>query len=303
MNIGIDLGGSHIGVGVVDIDGNIIEKKEIRISKDMRDNMKNFIVENITSSIYEILEKKDLILDDINLIGIGAPGETKNGIIRKMVNLNIENFEIVKELKQNLNFGNIIVKNDGKCAAIAEKIYGSMKTYDDCVFLCLGTGVGGAVFLGGEMLKPKRNSGFEIGHMIIEKNGKLCNCGSKGCFETYCSMKRLKNKLKTITNTEYLQGEEFANYLRKNLKNEKIQSILENYIENLIIGLSNITNIFEPECITIGGGFIHYSDILFDKLVYEFEKRKYLFNKNSIPEIKLAKLGNDAGIIGASIDN
>lgn len=303
MNIGIDLGGSHIGIGIVDIDGNIIEKKEIHIIKDMSDNMKKFIVENIASNVNKILEKNNINLSDIDLVGIGAPGEAKNGVIIKMVNLDIENFEIVKELREKLNFENIVVKNDGKCAAIAEKLYGSMKTYDDCVFLCLGTGVGGAVFLDGKMLKPKRNSGFEIGHMIIEKNGKLCNCGSKGCFETYCSMKRLKSKLKEITNTENLQGEDFANYLRENLQNEKVKDILEDFIENLIIGLSNITNLFEPECITIGGSFVYYSDILFDRLACEFEKRKYLFNKSSIPEIKLAKLGNDAGIIGASIDN
>ena len=75
------------------------------------------------------------------------------------------------------------IKNDAKCAALAEKNYGSMKKYDDCIFLCLGTGIGGAAFLKGELLEPKRFSGFEFGHMIINKNGKECSCGKKGCFE------------------------------------------------------------------------------------------------------------------------
>lgn len=301
MNIGIDLGGSHIGIGLVNENGIIVNKREISITR--KENMEEFIIEQISKIIYDILQEQNMKLKDVNFIGLGTPGETKNGIIKRIVNLGIEDFEIIKNLKNNLNFQNIAVRNDGKCAALAEKKYGSIKDFDDCVFLCLGTGIGGAVFMNGKMLKPKRYSGFEIGHMIIEKNGKTCNCGSKGCFETYCSMKRLKNKIRQNTNNEHLKGENLAQFVRENLDDIKIKYILEEYINDLVIGISNIINIFEPECISLGGGFVYYTDILYDKLIDSLNKKEFIFNKELLPEIILAKLGNDAGIIGASIDN
>lgn len=138
--------------------------------------------------------------------------------------------------------------------------------------------------------------------MIIKKDGKSCKCGNKGCFETYCSMKNLRLNLNEVVSLDEIKGSSFLNYLKDNLENEIIQKIIKEYIDNLIIGLSNITNLLEPECITLGGGFVYYKDILWDLLITEFNKANYLFNKENIPILTLAELGNDAGIIGASID-
>lgn len=302
MNIGIDLGGSHIGVGLVDLNGKIVAKKDTDIHMKDAINIENFIIKTIVSDIKELLEFNKNTLKDINVIGIGTPGEPENGIIKRIVNLEIKDFPIVQKLQKELNYNNIIIKNDGKCAAIAEKKYGSMKEFDDCVFLCLGTGIGGAAFLDSKLLKPKKHSGFEIGHMIIEKDGKLCKCGNRGCFETYCSMKRLKEKINREINKEHMESRDLLIFLKENSENEKIKEIIKEYIENLNIGLSNIINLLEPQCITLGGGFVHFKDILWNDLELEFKKAKYLFNKEDIPVIKLAELGNDAGIIGASID-
>ena len=302
MNIGIDLGGSHIGVGLVDLNGKIVAKKDTDIHMKDAINIENFIIKTIVSDIKELLEFNKNTLKDINVIGIGTPGEPEYGIIKRIVNLGIKDFPIVQKLQKELNYNNIIIKNDGKCAAIAEKKYGSMKEFDDCVFLCLGTGIGGAAFLDSKLLKPKKHSGFEIGHMIIEKDGKLCKCGNRGCFETYCSMKRLKEKINREINKEHMESRDLLIFLKENSENEKIKEIIKEYIENLNIGLSNIINLLEPQCITLGGGFVHFKDILWNDLELEFKKAKYLFNKEDIPVIKLAELGNDAGIIGASID-
>ena len=302
MNIGIDLGGSHIGVGLVDLNGKIVAKKDTDIHMKDAINIENFIIKTIVSDIKELLEFNKNTLKDIDVIGIGTPGEPENGIIKRIVNLGIKDFPIVQKLQKELNYNNIIIKNDGKCAAIAEKKYGSMKEFEDCVFLCLGTGIGGASFLDSKLLKPKKHSGFEIGHMIIEKDGNLCKCGNRGCFETYCSMKRLKEKINREINKEHMESRDLLIFLKENSENEKIKEIIKEYIENLNIGLSNIINLLEPQCITLGGGFVHFKDILWNDLELEFKKAKYLFNKEDIPVIKLAELGNDAGIIGASID-
>lgn len=251
MNIGIDLGGSHIGVGIVNNEGNIISKKDTDIYIEKIEDIQEFIIQTIISSIKLLLEENQITLKNIELIGIGTPGEPQNGVIKRIVNLGISDFNIVQRLKNGLQFDNIIIRNDGKCAGIAEKLYGSMKIYEDSVFLCLGTGIGGAVFLNNKLLKPKKRSGFEFGHMVIEKDGNLCKCGNRGCFETYCSMKMLKEKLNKEIVLNNMESRDLLKYVKENIENPKIKEIIKQYIDDLIIGLSNITNLLEPECITL----------------------------------------------------
>lgn len=251
MNIGIDLGGSHIGVGIVNNEGNIISKKDTDIYIEKIEDIQEFIIQTIISSIKLLLEENQITLKNIELIGIGTPGEPQNGVIKRIVNLGISDFNIVQRLKNGLQFDNIIIRNDGKCAGIAEKLYGSMKIYEDSVFLCLGTGIGGAVFLNNKLLKPKKRSGFEFGHMVIEKDGNLCKCGNRGCFETYCSMKMLKEKINKEIVLNNMESRDLLKYVKENIENPKIKEIIKQYIDDLIIGLSNITNLLEPECITL----------------------------------------------------
>ena len=125
----------------------------------------------------------------------GSPRETK---VENIVNLGIDEMDF-KEIidKYDIPFQ---IKNDSKVAGLAEKNFGAMREYNDFVFLCLGTGIGASVFMNGEMLQDKRNVGFELGHMIIDKNGTACNCGKNGCFETYCSIRRFKENAKIIRN-------------------------------------------------------------------------------------------------------
>lgn len=297
MKIGIDIGGSHIAVGVVNKEGKIVEKIEQDIIK--QENMEEYVMNYVDKEIGKIVQTVD-----IKEIGIATPGNPNGTIINNLVNLEIEkiDFKILEE-KYNVKIHSI---NDGKAAAIAEKQYGAMRNYKDSVFLCLGTGIGGAVFLNNQLLKANRNPGFELGHMVIEKNGKVCNCGKKGCFETYCSMKRLKKELKEvleeISPNKHIQDViELKNLVYENKENDKIKEVLDEYIDNLIIGLSNIIDIFEPEVICLGGSFVYFKDILYDELVTKMEERKYVFNKNSLPKIVLAELENYAGIIGATL--
>jgi len=174
MKIGIDIGGSHIGIGIIDKD-KIIFSKDKNFIEQEKQNMEETIVKSIKNLICELLKENKLNMENIELIGIAAPGTISNGIIVKAGNLNIKNFEIVSKLKEIYNVP-IQIRNDGKCAALAEKVYGAMKNYDDCVFINIGTGIGGAAFLGGKLLEPKRYSGFEFGHMILDKDGRFCTC-------------------------------------------------------------------------------------------------------------------------------
>ncbi len=298
MKVGIDIGGSHIAIGVVNDEGKIVEKSEKDIQS--KQNAKKEILDYLEDTLNALTKKYE-----IEKIGIASPGNPKETKIKNIVNLGID----VIDFKKIQNKYKVPVKviNDAKAAGLAEKEYGSLKKVKDGVFLCLGTGIGGAVFLNNELLIPHKNPGFELGHMIIDKNGNQCNCGKRGCFETYCSMKKLKNDFAKIFEKMYNEidinnAKQLKKLILENKEEPKIQRIIEEYIDNLIIGLSNIIDIFEPEAISLGGSFVYFKDILYLPLQKKMEEKKYVFNKESpLPKIRLATFKNDSGIIGATL--
>lgn len=294
MDIGIDIGGSHIGIGIVNENGIIVEKIEKRIMSKEKKNIKKTLEDYITEQIKKFLEKYK-----ISKIGICSPGTISNNIIKKSVNLNLENYDLAQEVSKKIE-KQIKIRNDCECAAIAENKYGCLKGYDRAVFMTLGTGIGGSVIINNKLLDTGEVHGCEFGHMIIEKNGLQCNCGKKGCFEKYGSIKAFKDNLRKALNLdEKTRGQDLIEIIRKNEDSQIIINIINEYIDNLSIGISNIINIFEPEIIGIGGSFVYYSDILLEKLKQNIIEKNYLFNPRNNVNIATAILGNDAGIIGS----
>lgn len=295
MKIGIDMGGSHVAIGIVNENGKIIEKFEKDI-KTVGDQAKAEISTYIIEIISKIKENHN-----IEKIGIGSPGTPRDGVLTNLINLKIKEFYISSILMEHFDIP-VLLKNDAKCAGLAEKTYGALKEYQDAVFLCLGTGIGASVFMNGKELKPIQNPGMEIGHMVIDKNGIKCNCGKTGCFETLCSVKRLKDKLIDEMNlSKEVSSKELLEILKWRAKEENIKKILEEYIDNLNIGLSNIIDIFAPQAICLGGGFVYFEEILYKPFLEKYYNERKSFYKDRIPNIKLALLSNDAGIIGATI--
>ena len=295
MNIGVDLGGSHVGIGVVE-NGEIIEYFEHEIKSKERENIREFIEQFI-------IEKCNICKEKFNIekIGIAVPGTVDDKEIIKAVNLELFNYKLVENLNKYLDIPMHLI-NDGKAACLAEHKYGALKGYENAIFLTLGTGIGGAVIYENELLKAKGIPGYEIGHMIIEKNGKPCRCGKNGCFEQYASMKYLKNRYREEMNvTEEKLGREIMQAIIKTVDEPKVKEIIEEFVDNLSIGISNLVNIFEPECICIGGSFAYYKDTFLPLLKEKLLKEGMLFNKREDIIIVGAKFGNDAGIIGASL--
>ncbi|MBR3002030.1 MAG: ROK family protein [Clostridia bacterium] len=304
MKIGIDLGGSHIAIGVVDSNGTILEKVERRILAKEKKDIFSFIENYIAENVNELIKKYK-----ITSVGIAIPGTVSKTSILKSVNLGIENYNIVESLKEKINLP-IKIKNDAKCAALAENNYGSLKNYSRSLFLTLGTGIGGAAIINNELLDTGDLPGMEVGHMVIEKGGIPCSCGKKGCFERYASMKALKNNLRNALGLdETTRGQELLDIIRNHKllgtlpksSKVKIETVLNEFIDNLSIGISNLVNLFEPEAIVIGGSFVFFEDVLLDRLKENLINGHYLFNERTDLIIKPAVLGNDAGIIGASL--
>ena len=199
MKIGIDIGGSHIGVGLIE-GAELKDTVDKFFSLEDRNDIENAILRNIDELVNKLLVKNNISLENIESIGVACPGTVTDGKITSW-NLGLKNYNVKSKLIEKYNL-NVTVRNDGKCAALMEKKYGAMKDFDDCVFVNIGTGIGGAAFLGGKLLEPKRYSGFEFGHMTLVKDGIPCTCGKKGCFERYCSIKALKTRITKTLNLD-----------------------------------------------------------------------------------------------------
>lgn len=296
MKIGIDLGGSHLALGVIDDGNQLVERME-----------KDFIPED-KLHIIEVIE--DYIVDKVNFckekysidsIGIAIPGVARNGIILRTVNLGINNYDIARSLKEKLGLP-IIVRNDAKCACLAEfknMVKENTATPDsNMLFLTIGTGIGGGVIYNGKLFEGHKFDGCEFGHIVIKENGMPCKCGKAGCFERYGSILEYKNMVKNRLN---IPQDINSKPLREimDLRRDEFLDLEEQYISDLALGISNLINIFEPDIVVMGGGFAHFSYMFEDKIKERLLNSNLLFNKREDLDLRIAKLGNDAGIIGA----
>lgn len=293
MKIGIDLGGSHVAVGIVTQEGKLLTKQERNISfvEQEDEKIQKTIRDNIVSLISIVLKEIQKPISEIEKIGIGIPGIVEENKIKKCNKLRIKDWDLAIELEKHYKIP-VKVQNDALCAAIAEKKYGSLKEAKKAIFLCLGTGIGGATIIEQQIIPS------EYGHMIIRKEGRECDCGNKGCFQTYCSMKILKKEvISLLALNSNTTSEELITILRKEKQNENLKDYLDEFVDTFIIGLSNIINILSPDKICLGGSFVYYEDIVYKRLLERINLHSCQFK---IPEIVLAEFGNNAGIIGAA---
>lgn len=292
MNIGIDIGGSHIAVGLVDDNKNIILKKEHNWTKEEKSDLIEAIKYYCVKFITEFKNENNML--KIDKIGIGYP--SKN-IIDGIIYINNIELNLPKILNKEFKVP-VYLKNDVKCSAICEKELGNLKEYDNCLFMTIGTGIGGAYFYQNKLVTPNKYQGFEIGHMIIQTKGKECRCGGQGCFEEYASMRVFRNEIEKLFDIENLKSYKMYEIIENKEKEDEVKQIIDTYLEYLTVGMCNLINIFEPDAICIGGSFSYYSSIFIEGLK---ERIKNNFKGRTIPQIIIAKFENDAGIIGASM--
>lgn len=303
MKIGIDLGGSHIAMAIVKDDGTLIDIRDTRLTEVDPLKKEEFIEKYIIENAKDLMAKHQ-----VTEVGIAIPGTVNKTTIVKSVNLGIENYNIVEAIQREIPL-RVKINNDAKCAAMAENTYGCLRNYNRTLFFTLGTGIGTAVIINDKLLDAGDLPGCEAGHMVIHKDGLQCNCGRKGCFEKYGSMKAFKQNLRKALNfEEYQTGKMLAEIMEKNEANElspelseKINKVEDEFIEDLSTGIANLINIFEPEAIGIGGSFVYFADLLLPKLKAKILEENMLFNKRIEIIINPAELGNDAGIIGSSL--
>lgn len=309
MYVGIDLGGTNIAAGLVNEQGDILfqkscptksERPAAEIAKDMAKLVEDLIIE------YKVPK------EEVKAIGIGIPGlANADGEVIYCVNLGWTNVPLRKMLEDELHIP-VFMDNDATVAGLAEYEKGSMKGCHSGVLLTLGTGIGAGIVLNGEVFSGFHGVGSEIGHTIIGENFYNCNCGKNGCFETFASstaiIKYTRELLKTNKDSMILEKAEgkIDNINAKIIfdcakaGDKTADMAVKRLVKYLAIGIFNITNFLDPEIIALGGGVSGAGEYLLNLVVKEVEPNKYYKDLPS-PEIVLAELGNEAGIIGAAM--
>ena len=307
--VGIDLGGTNIVAGVVDKEYNIIAKASTKTNcprpeKEIADDMAKMAIEAVNNA--------KLSMDQIEWIGVGTPGiaNSETGIIEYSNNLGFKNTPMVKYIQETINKP-VFIENDANAAAYGEFVAGAAKGAKNAVCITLGTGVGGGIIIDGRIYSGSNFAGAEIGHTVIEVDGAQCSCGRKGCFEAYSSATGLIRMTKEaiaehpdciMAQSEKEKGKVTArtsfDCMRAGDKYAK--AVVDKYIKYLAAGITNTINIFQPDILCIGGGVCNEGDPLLLPMKELVAKEVYTRNSPKNTEIVIAKLGNDAGIIGAA---
>ena len=309
--IGIDLGGTNIAVGIVDRENRIVKKISVPTNAGRHPDK---IVGDMADLCNKLVEEMEILHCQVEMVGIAAPGsvDPENGVINYVSTLNMVDYPIVEKLKKLLPIRRIYLENDANAAALGEAIAGSGKGVSKFVMITLGTGVGGGIIIDGKIYSGFNHAGGELGHMVIEHNGRPCTCGRRGCWEAYCSATGLiattkeymmtnKNSLmwKMVENDINNVGGKVA-YKAAALGDMTARAVCAEYTDYLACGLANIVNIFQPDVISIGGGVSNEGENLIAPLREIVDRIQYTSRARVKTQLKIAQLRNDAGIIGAA---
>lgn len=311
--LGIDLGGTNIAIGLVDEDFKIVLKDKVPTGAARPTNE---IMDDMAALCKSIVERAGVPFDEVKSIGIAAPGsiDPKTGYVRYANNIKMTNYPIADELKSRLPVKKVFLENDANAAALAEAKAGVGKGCSDLVMITLGTGVGGGIVIDGKLYSGFNYSGAELGHTVIEVGGRPCTCGRNGCFEAYSSATGLINmtKEKMVNDIDSLMWD-LANDNLENVNGRTAfdaakkgdtaaKEVVDMYIKYLACGLTNMVNIFQPQVLCIGGGVCGEGDYLLKPLIKTIRRWEYGgATQTNFSQIKIAELGNDAGIIGAAV--
>ncbi len=308
--IGFDVGGTGIQVGVVDEKGTILQKGNMvtRTNVPFEEQIKA-----MADCALATLAESGYTLADVASVGAGIPGvvDPRSGRIAFCPNLGWKDVDFAGEMRKHIDKP-IFMDNDATVAGLAENVAGVSAGAHSSVFLTLGTGVGGGIVIGGKVWSGFHGIGSEIGHMIIELDGEQCNCGNRGCLERYCSA----TSIILAARAAVMQYQESTIWADCGGDVEKINAkmvfdaakegdelglrLFNNFVKALASGIVSIIHFLDPEVIALGGGVSKAGDFLLDAVRAEVAKL-VMYKTMPFARIELAKLGSDAGIIGAAM--
>ena len=306
--VGIDFGGMSAKAGLFDDKGTMIAKETVKTSRE------EGYVTTVTkmAQLTRSLAEKCGGMKNVAAVGVGSPGviDGAAGVVVRWSNYDWRDKPLGPDLCEMLGKP-VFVANDANAAALGEARYGAGRQYSDSVLLTLGTGIGSGIILGGKLFEGFRSAGAEIGHVVLHKDGELCSCGRRGCFERYASASALirmtQEKMRSVPQSalwKYAPTVEQADgrtvFLALKEGDEAAKSVLDGYVAELGEGITNIVNAFRPQAIILGGGISAEGETLLAPLRKYVYPRIYVSQDYAPLEICCASLGNDAGLYGAA---
>lgn len=292
---GIDIGGTEIKYSLVSVDGRVIKHRSISTPDKAKTMLK--CLKQLIAQAMEVAIEKQL---DLVGIGIGVPALVNNGVVVGGAE-NVPGLlgvDLKKSLQRYFDLP-LYIENDVQMVAVAEDRFGGAANVDNVVFITIGTGIGGALKVNGNLYTGNGNGGTEFGHMLIKCNGKLCGCGSTGCFQEYASVSALVKYYCTLTNgsADKIDGKQIIHrYLRKET-NALIA--MQWHINYLAIGIANLINALAPQKVIIGGGITEAGEFYLEKL---HQQIAMIVAPIAIENLSICRthFGNRSGSIGAA---
>ena len=282
--LAFDIGGTEIKYSLCDENFNLYQKHSIPTNASEGGK-------RIIERVVEIIKT----FDGIDRIGISTAGQVnsiKGEIIFATDSIPGYTGVKIKETVEKETGIPTAVENDVNSAAIGEAVFGAAKGYSDFICLTYGTGIGGAIFLDGKLFTGNSFSAGEFGHIVTHAGGAECTCGGKGCYEAYASAKALVNKVSETLDKD-LNGKQIFD----NFNDPVIKRLIDEWIDEIIIGLKSLVYIFNPSLIVLGGGIMNEKYII-DEINTRLQKD--LMNSFRMVRVVKAMMGNDANKLGAA---
>lgn len=308
--LGIDLGGTNIKMGIISTSYEILARRSIPTNAKRPYQQ---VIADMGNAAAVLLKENGYGIDGCMGVGVGSPGtvDSKNGIVLYSNNLCWDDVPLAQELQTYLPIP-VWVGNDANCAALGEVVKGAAKGCRHAVFLTLGTGVGGGVVIDGKIFEGGHPGGAELGHIRIASQGRRCTCGRTDCLEAYASASALIGDAKKMAeqHSESMLWELCGHDL--NQINAEMpftaawagdacgKILVEQYIQYLADGITDLANIFRPDMIVLGGGVCAQGEKLTEPLNQYLRENCFGASVSYVPNVVIAQNGNDAGMIGAA---
>lgn len=303
--IGIDLGGTNIAVGVVDDHHRIVAEAGLPAGAHRPAEQ---VVADMCRAVELALDKAGLTPADCASIGVGTPGtcDPERGVVVCAYNLNWFDVPVCRMLTEHFGLP-ARLSNDANCAALAETVAGAAVGCRNMMLITLGTGVGGGIIVDGRIVSGLGGAGGEPGHSLLVLDGEPCTCGRRGCWEVYASAtalirqgreaaaahpESLLNRYTALTGRDVFDAADAGD--------AAAQAVLEQYYVYVAAGVTNLVNILSPEMVLIGGGISRQGERLLAPIRRYVAANCFGGEERPQPVIQAAKLGNEAGIIGAA---